>query len=497
MSARRVIQFLTLTLFLLIRTAIADGVTKTEETWDAVFLGNEKVGYVHTLTRPIEENGKTLVHVRTETVMSIKRFNQIVEMKLDYQSYETPEGQVVRMDNRGMDTHTIGVVEGNLMRLTMETPGKRSTQSIPWGSDILGPGTESRMFKKKPLGMGEKRSNRTFLPDLNQVVTNNYFGEETEQVKMHDGSDRTLKRIRSEIEGVPALKNIKTFMWVDETGESIKTYTSLLAGMTTYRVSKEVATAPSVAFSSDFGEKTLIKVATKVPRPFDTTEIVYKLSLRDEDPEEVFPCDGRQSLAKADDGSWLLTIRAVDPTEPVKDPVKVEMDEFLRPNNWLQTDHPKVVQATKSAVGDATDPWEKARRIERWVYENVTEKNFSKVFDSAGVVADKLEGDCTEHGVLLAAMARVAGIPSRVAVGLVFADRLGAFGYHMWAEVYMNGRWVPLDGTLGLGHASPAHIKLADSSLEGVDAMAAFLPVVRVMDRLKIEPVSWKYRAKE
>jgi hypothetical protein len=126
------------------------------------------------------------------------------------------------------------------------------------------------------------------------------------------------------------------------------------------------------------------------------------------------------------------------------------------------------------------------------VYENLAEKNFSKVFDSAAVVAEKLEGDCTEHGVLLAAMARVVGIPSRVAVGLVYAQRLGAFGYHMWAEVYVGGRWVPLDGTLGLGQASPAHIKLADASLDGADAMIAFLPVARVMDRLKIEVVSWK-----
>ena len=69
----------------------------------------------------------------------------------------------------------------------------------------------------------------------------------------------------------------------------------------------------------------------------------------------------------------------------------------------------------------------------------------------------------------------------------------GVLGYHMWSEVHINGHWVPLDGTLGLGHASPGHIKIFDSSMAGVDAMATFLPVARVMGKLKIEVVSWKH----
>jgi transglutaminase-like putative cysteine protease len=288
------------------------------------------------------------------------------------------------------------------------------------------------------------------------------------------------------------LKNFVMLMWVDEEGETQKTTTTLLTGMTTYRVSKEVATAPAAAFSADFGEKSLVRIDKQIPNAFHAQEIVYHITLKDESPDEVFPQDERQALAKGQDGQWLLTIRAIDPAQSPKQPTPIEPDEFLRSNNYLQTEHPKVVAAAREAVGNSSDPWDKARRMEKWVHDNLSEKNFNKVFDSAAVVAEKLEGDCTEHGVLLAAMARVVGIPSRVAVGLVYAQRFGAFGYHMWAEVYIGDRWVPLDGTLGLGHASPAHIKLADSSLDGADAIVAFLPVARVMDRLKIEVVNWK-----
>jgi transglutaminase-like putative cysteine protease len=380
------------------------------------------------------------------------------------------------------------------MVLTLDTPGKKSTMTIPWGDDVLGPAAEDRILKQKPLKTGEQLSFRSFMPDLNRVITNVYYGEEIEDTKMLDGSTRRLQRVRAQIDGIPELRNFKTYLWVDDKGETQKTMTTMLAGMTTYRVSKDVATAPSAAFSADFGEKTLVKIEKQIPKAFQAEEIVYRIQLKDESPDEVFPQDERQTITQGENGEWLLTIRAIDPSQPPKVPTTIKREDFLRSTNYLQTEDPKVVAAAKQAVGDAQDVWEQARRIERWVYDNLAAKNFSKVFDSAAVVAEKLEGDCTEHGVLLAAMARVVGIPSRVAVGLVYAQRLGAFGYHMWAEVYVGGRWVPLDGTLGLGHASPAHIKLADASLDGADAMVAFLPVARVMDRLKIEVVSWKHR---
>jgi transglutaminase-like putative cysteine protease len=270
--------------------------------------------------------------------------------------------------------------------------------------------------------------------------------------------------------------------------------TSSLANMTAYRVTKEVALAPAGEISQDFGLKTLVKIDKQIPNPLDATEIVYRVRIKDDSPEKIFPTDERQSLAMNDDGQWLMTIRAIDPGNAARAAANNNLAEFLRPNNWLQSDHPRVAAAAKQAIANASDSWEKARRIERWVFENIKQKNFSTAFESAAVVAEKLEGDCTEHGVLVAAMARAAGIPSRVATGLVYAQRLGAFGFHMWAEVHVAGHWIPLDGTLGLGHASPTHIKLSDSSLDGVDATTVLLPVLQVMDRLKIEVVSWKHK---
>ena len=117
----------------------------------------------------------------------------------------------------------------------------------------------------------------------------------------------------------------------------------------------------------------------------------------------------------------------------------------------------------------------------------IAAKNFSQAFATAAEVAESLEGDCTEHAVLLAAMARSRGIPARVAMGLVYMEGRQSLGYHMWNEVYVGGRWIGLDATLGRGGIGGGHLKLATSNLQGASALSSFLPVATVLGRLKIE----------
>ena len=87
-------------------------------------------------------------------------------------------------------------------------------------------------------------------------------------------------------------------------------------------------------------------------------------------------------------------------------------------------------------------------------------------------------------------MCRAAGIPARTAVGLVYVDSLGGFGFHMWNEVYVNRRWVAVDATFRQSEVDATHIKLGDSSLSTVAPYESFMSVVRVFNRMKIDPTS-------
>ena len=71
-------------------------------------------------------------------------------------------------------------------------------------------------------------------------------------------------------------------------------------------------------------------------------------------------------------------------------------------------------------------------------------------FDIASEVAAHREGDCKQFAVLTVALARAAGIPARVVLGLALirsGTAYGAFG-HAWAELQIEGRWVVADAAL-------------------------------------------------
>ena len=76
-----------------------------------------------------------------------------------------------------------------------------------------------------------------------------------------------------------------------------------------------------------------------------------------------------------------------------------------------------------------------------------------------------------------------------MAFGIVYYPPQKGFAYHMWNEVWIADRWVPMDATLGLSGIGGDHIKLADSNLAGANAYSAMLPVIQVFGRLELEVV--------
>jgi len=155
----------------------------------------------------------------------------------------------------------------------------------------------------------------------------------------------------------------------------------------------------------------------------------------------------------------------------------------------VNSDDPRVAANARKAVGRETDPWAKAAAIEAWVARNVADKNFGTAFNNAADVARTLQGDCSEHSVLVAAMCRAQGIPARCVVGLVYVGDKGGFGPHMWNEVYVNNRWVALDAAFNQTRVDATHIKFSDSSLDGVSPFETFVPVLTVFKKMKIEPI--------
>ena len=146
------------------------------------------------------------------------------------------------------------------------------------------------------------------------------------------------------------------------------------------------------------------------------------------------------------------------------------------------------------------DAYRDAEALRRLVHRHLRRKDLATAFGSASEAARAKGGDCTEHAVLLAALLRAKGIPSRVASGLVYVPELGGqgpgFGWHLWTQALVPSpegggepAWIDLDATLGGGgrgyHA--AHVLVATSDLAGGATDPAFARAVGMLGGVAIE----------
>ncbi len=473
----------------------AGGTDKTEESWDAIYVGGKRIGFIHVSVTPVKDRGRDLLRVRVDQEFRLKRENDTMTMKVTYGTIETLSGEVLRLDHRTLasnqEMRIFGDVINNQMKITLEGSGQTQERTIAWEPEVRGPYAAEQSLSRQAIKVGETRKLRMYIPDVNKICDGTLTARGMEEVLLGDGK-RPLMRVDQTlaIDGKPFPGGNAT-LWVDSGGQVLKSRADLFqdqGGMECYRTTREGATAGETA-NFNLLQASIVKVPHKISKPETRRHVIYRISLADEDPAKVFPNDRRQTLRPSGSPrTATLEIKTAGLTDGTPGPDQVD-PAYLRPNAMITSKDSTVEQLAQTAVEGVSDPWQKAIKIEHWVAENLRDKNFKTAFAPASEVAENLSGDCTEHSVLAAAMCRSQGIPAKVVVGLVYAERLGGFGYHMWNEVYVNRRWVALDSAFDQSSVDAVHIKLDESSLDGVSPVESMLSVIRVIGKLSIDPV--------
>lgn len=111
------------------------------------------------------------------------------------------------------------------------------------------------------------------------------------------------------------------------------------------------------------------------------------------------------------------------------------------------------------------DAYQAATSIIQNVAYYIHNKNYRNAYNSALQTLKSREGDCTEHSVLAVALCRSIGIPARPVFGVALTRQQEVAGHrkdvligHQWLEVWINGKWYPLDPALF--RYSLCHIRL-------------------------------------
>ncbi len=187
-----------------------------------------------------------------------------------------------------------------------------------------------------------------------------------------------------------------------------------------------------------------------------------------------------QRLLKRDGNTAIVEIRRHNvkalegrPNAPIPDSLR----KYLESDQFIQSDHPRIKKLAEQIVGNEEDQLRKARRIMDWVYNNLQKKPTVSI-PNAVEVLEMGYGDCNEHATLYTALARAAGIPTDIVVGLIYQD--GRYFYHAWSASYIKGEWVWIDPVFGEFPASVGHLMLQRGSIERQSEITGVVGKLRV-----------------
>lgn len=266
------------------------------------------------------------------------------------------------------------------------------------------------------------------------------------------GTNKKVKKIAMMFKGLTQLA------WIGKNGEVIKekgilgislektTHDDALFGLPV-ESSQDltiVASVPSNVFINNAGKLTRLEV--------EISGIKY---------DHLYLDGGRQSLK----GNLLIINKEFLPdfSTPYNiNGLKRPQSKFLEPTPFIESGHPKIQNLVKRIVAADEKPLKKTIKLVDWINKNIEKRPVLSLPDALATIENGA-GDCNEHAVLLAALARAAGIPAKIEAGLVNLN--GRFYYHAWNLLYL-GEWITVDSLFGQIPADVTHIRFSRGELK-------------------------------
>jgi hypothetical protein len=433
--------------------------------WKGIYYRGEKIGFAVTQTVPaadgyeLQEDGQiqmTLLGASTAArIRTVARVDKAFALRSFSFSLDPGTGPVEVSGTLGDG--------GRRLELTTKTASGTRTETRELDEPPALSLNLSRRLAAAGLATGAHLTVPVFDPATmrNSVMT---VDVEAREVVRAAGRPVPAFRLRMEFAGITSTS------WVTDVGEVVREESAM--GLIVLKETRERALALAVPGDLQKDMLETAAVSPKGPGRIDDPRLVDVLRLRVEGLT-VGGADLQGAGQTVADNVFEirdLTTEAAGPPDP-------EADRYLGPEPFIESDAPEILAEAKKAVADAVGPRAQAERLVRHV-NALIEKKPTVSLPSAREVLRTRVGDCNEHTVLYVAMARALGIPSRIAVGLVYLH--GAFYYHAWPEVYVEapprrGLWLPVDPTLNEFPADATHVRLARG---GLDRQAAIIPMI-------------------
>jgi hypothetical protein len=469
----RLASLLALGIFPIISFSSSFGIEKTtKERWMGIYSGKDKIGY--SLTKIITDNGHREASEQLKLKMTVLGKDQDVDTNAKYfldgfnlKAFE------FSMKAGLVDLKATGVRNGDKLKMKIASLSGNTELDIPIDKEpVINPVLYDWLISKNPkIG----KSYEVLLFDPTAVLTGSDVG-----------SSRAILTVEGEeVVSIP-LGTFKTYRvkmnylgsedtaWITPNGEVVKEVSPL--GIVSFKETGDRFITNNMS-SFDIVNKTAISSNLKIENPRDLELLRIRIG-GIESTDGLDLIDNYRQFIK--DGLLEVRVGPLSGIDTYEIPYTGKaLKAYAQESALIQSTNDEIVKQANAILGGEKNSLEAVRKINDWVYKNL-EKTPTISLPNALDVLESRKGDCNEHAVLFAALARAAGIPTKLVLGLVLLE--GKFYYHAWNEAFV-GKWIAVDPTFGQLPADASHIKFVEGNLDRSPE------ILRLVGKIKLDVV--------
>ncbi|OGV62167.1 MAG: hypothetical protein A2498_14120 [Lentisphaerae bacterium RIFOXYC12_FULL_60_16] len=450
--------------------SLVSGSVLLSDSWMRLIHDGVPIGYSHTNfeinqsnpVRHLEINNRMLMRMtllgesRTlsvESTAALDALNHLHEFTFELSA----QGYRINVLGRRFQDNQFDVT------IRSDSTRSRTRITIPDDVVIFSPMTEMMLRRMAP---GDHVTFRALDPATLSTLPVLVSALRNETITIGDQSHHTTV-LRSEVNGM------EVTTWIDKDGRTIRQVTPLWT--------MEQCT-PDEAFASlrddtpapDFIRRMAVPLDGILAAPRERPSIRMELQGVTLDPARI--ASSRQVVESTGPTGSVLTVYHGDHL-PAHAPLPVPDAALTASTPFIQADDPAMRKQADAITRSTRSTLEAVDAITGWVHENM-EKTMRITMPSALDILKTLAGDCNEHTYLAVGLARAAGIPADIKVGLAFHE--DRFFYHAWPAFYTDGAWIETDPTWGQRRVDATHLALVSGE------MASQVELVRLIGRLRI-----------
>jgi transglutaminase-like putative cysteine protease len=444
--------------------------------WTGIVFNGAKIGFTHFELRPAPD-ASNLFDVRSTAYFKFRllMYDKSIHLQardriagdLTLQAFDYDynlDGNRLQLKGKRYSDH---------LEVSWISRDRREVTNLPISGPLYPVGCILMVPVAKGLEVGKQYRYQVFDGETRSLQTVEQTVVSYEESDLFEGRAFKIKT---------RLQNQQVTTWLDHSGRPLLEMSMggvIISNLESQFVAERYLTRAAVNKEEVIIDFSLIRSNRELLHPEAISELTVNIAAGDTDLQ--IPSDSRQSCRK---GAAKTTCRIRRQYGPDllsgRDPSAAAAKRYLLPSNSIPVKHPDIKGLAANITSENNTTEENIRKLIQWLKDNIDQEPID-VFSALDVLERK-KAECQGHALLYTALARSAGIPSRVVNGIVYATDFNGFLYHAWVESLVNGQWVAVDPTLHQYPADVTHLKFVTG-----ENPSDLLPLIGLIGKLKIE----------